>query len=497
MDWAATIPTDSWASTEARRNRSATALVTFVTSAGVTLRCTNRSATSSTRLGGRATPSRRATSRILSDSWRRARASSPRPWSFASEVRALFGGPELLGLLLLAFLLQLGLGEEVHLLLRDRGGPGEGLAAGVDVRAHPAPEDMGQDLVQRDGGALERAGRVDPVLAVLVLDDGARGVPDRAVLGDLQVLEGVDQPALHVPGPARPDRRVDETLAPSHGVEEVLRRREPALVRRRDEPAGVGPQVAPAEVRQGAAEVAAQEALAPDRLLAHGARHLRQVEHGAPGPGLRQDHGRVLETEVAARDVTGGVPCLAELAADHHLEGLLDGAAGHLLELALRVLLDELGDLLPGLAEGAVDLALRLLGDVLVVDAGREALHLDGGDREAAHLVEELPGAGHAAVPGDGVQDRPLLEGDGLGVDGAGLQDAVLHHDVGVVLAAHRGAVAPVPDVGAELQREVLREGEAEQLLPRPVLGAVLLRPRRRGDGVLDLREEVRHLAPG
>src|SRR5208283_4553745 len=72
---------------------------------------------------------------------------------------------------------------------------------------------------------------------------------------------------------------------------------------------------------------------------------------------------------------------------------------------------------------------------------------------------------------------------------------AVLDHDDGVVLARERRAVAPGPDVRAELDREVLREREREELLPRPERGAVLVLAGGRRERVVELREEVRHLA--
>ena len=156
--------------------------------------------------------------------------------------------------------------------------PGSGrllVEGGLDASAQRHRD----DLVQRDGQTAVPARRVDAVLAVLVLDDRAGGVAYRPVLVDVEVLEGVDQPALHVAGPARPHGRVDQTLPPSHGVEEVFRRRQAALVVRGDESAGVGAQVAAAIVRQRPVEESPHEALAPDGLPPNGAGHLRQVEH--------------------------------------------------------------------------------------------------------------------------------------------------------------------------------------------------------------------------
>src|SRR5688572_32524723 len=80
--------------------------------------------------------------------------------------------------------------------------------------------DLGEHLLEVDGVAAGRARRVHTVFTVGELDDGARGVAHGAVLGDLEVFQGVDQAALHVAGAARTDGRVDETLTSTHGVEE-------------------------------------------------------------------------------------------------------------------------------------------------------------------------------------------------------------------------------------------------------------------------------------
>src|ERR1041385_7316086 len=131
-----------------------------------------------------------------------------------------------------------------------------------------AAADLGEDLLVVPGVAAGRARRVDAFLAVDELDDGAGGVAHGAVLGDLEVLQGVDEAALHVAGAAGADGRVDEALAATHGVEEVLRGRQAGLVGRGDEALGLGAEVAPLEVRQGALVVAAVDALAADGLLA-------------------------------------------------------------------------------------------------------------------------------------------------------------------------------------------------------------------------------------
>src|SRR5207247_1774195 len=91
-------------------------------------------------------------------------------------------------------------------------------------------EDLLQDVVDVDRASLDAAGGIHAVLPELELDDRVRRVPDGPVLLHLEVLQGVDQTALHVPRPRGTDGGIDEAFASAHRVEEVLRRMEPALV---------------------------------------------------------------------------------------------------------------------------------------------------------------------------------------------------------------------------------------------------------------------------
>src|SRR5438445_13165435 len=97
-------------------------------------------------------------------------------------------------------------------------------------------------------------------------------------------LQGVDQTALHVPRPRRTDGGIDEAFASAHRVEEVLRRMEPALVRRLDETFRLRPEVTLLEVRQRPVPVAAAQALATDRLLPDRSGHLGKIQHRAADP---------------------------------------------------------------------------------------------------------------------------------------------------------------------------------------------------------------------
>src|SRR5207247_35076 len=102
-------------------------------------------------------------------------------------------------------------------------------------------EDLLKDVVDVDRSTLHASGRIHAVLTELKLDDRVRRIPDRPVFFHLEILEGVDQAALHVSRPRRAHGRVDEAFAPAHRVEEVFRRMEAALIRRFHEAFRLGP----------------------------------------------------------------------------------------------------------------------------------------------------------------------------------------------------------------------------------------------------------------
>ena len=176
--------------------------------------------------------------------------------------------------------------------------------------------------------------RVDAVLAVPELYDVADAVAHRAVVLDAQVLEGVDEAALHVAALLSAYSRVDQTLAATHAVEEVLQRREPVAVAVVDEAPRLRRRVPVLEVGQCAVLVAPHDALATDRLLSYAAHHLADVEAAAPRAAPGHDDARVAHTEPLLDGFTRLVTGLGELIHDLDLEGLLHRLAWEALELA-------------------------------------------------------------------------------------------------------------------------------------------------------------------
>src|SRR2546429_6241 len=348
------------------------------------------------------------------------------------------------------------------------------------------------------GAALDAAGRIHAVLAELELDDRVRRVPDRPVFLDFEVFEGVDQPALHVPRPRRPDGRVDEPFPTSHRVEEVLRRVEATLVRRLDESFRLRAEVALPEVRQRAVPVAAAQPLATDRLLSNRPRHLGEVQHGAAGPGPCHDHCAVLDPQMLPRNLSRLVPRASEDLHRFDLERLLERPSRHLLELPALVRLHEALDLLDRHLEDVRDLFLGLLGDVFIVNAGREAPDHDRADRHLRGLVDELPRGVRAVVPRELVHDLALERADRILVDRPRGDDPVLDHDEGVFLLQLFQADVPFRrNRRFERHAQVLRKDRGEQRLPGPELLAALLDIRRREVANVDLAQDICDLLPG
>src|SRR3989449_10719763 len=67
-------------------------------------------------------------------------------------------------------------------------------------------------------------GDVDPILTIPHLDDVSPRVSDRRVILDSEMLESVDETALHVPALLSPHCSVDQPLSSSHCVEAELNR---------------------------------------------------------------------------------------------------------------------------------------------------------------------------------------------------------------------------------------------------------------------------------
>src|SRR3989441_1335156 len=254
----------------------------------------------------------------------------------------------------------------------------------------------------------------------------------------------------------------------------------------------------PWTLRDGSTPSSPTKAPPAARLLADRSGHLGEVQHRAASPGSSHDHRAVLDAEVLARDLAGLVPRAAEDLHRFDLERLFEGPTGHLLELAPLVRLHEVLDLLDRGLEDVRDLLLRLLRDVLVVDARREAADHDRADRHLRGSVDELPRGVRAVVPGQLVHDLALEGADRVLVDRAGRDDAVLDHDERVfLLQLLQADVAFRRDRGLERHAEVLRQDRGEQRFAGPELLPAFLDVRLRKVPHVDLGEDERDLLPG
>src|SRR4030042_1501416 len=128
---------------------------------------------------------------------------------------------------------------------------------------------------------------VHPVLTCHELYDLVVGVPHAQVMADLQVLQGVYEPPLHVSGFSGAKGLVHEALPSVHYVPEQLERREAVLESPGDEAGGHGGEVSRPYVRKRPVSVSLLSPLPEYGLLPHHRSHLRGVYHGALGAGFR------------------------------------------------------------------------------------------------------------------------------------------------------------------------------------------------------------------
>mmetsp|Transcript_6640 Transcript_6640/g.16012 ORF Transcript_6640/g.16012 Transcript_6640/m.16012 type:complete len:609 (-) Transcript_6640:1097-2923(-) len=250
---------------------------------------------------------------------------------------------------------------------------------------------------------------VQPVVPVPELHHLPVGVAHRPVVADRQVLQGLHQPARHVPALGRLDRRVDEPLPPRHRVHEELGGGEPAEKGVFDKPLGGWVLAVDAEVREGAANEAVGDASAGELLLAYAPDHLGYV---LVGPfALAQRHHQHLVVIVEGLLGSSGdlVANLVELLTHQLLEGKLQVAARNPLQLALLVRGNELLACVVG-AEHDLPLCSE--------DGGRghdifqpkgEAVQPDPPGAELCDPRHPVSRRLSIAVPDEGVEERVLV----------------------------------------------------------------------------------------
>src|SRR5437879_11451178 len=117
-------------------------------------------------------------------------------------------------------------------------------------------------------------GDVDPVLAIPYLDYVSPRVSDRRVVLDSEMLESVDETALHVPALLSPHCSIDQPLSSSHCVEEELYRVQSIPITVIDEASRCSSHVSRFEEARGSSCVSPQHPVSTNILLSPVCAHL-------------------------------------------------------------------------------------------------------------------------------------------------------------------------------------------------------------------------------
>src|SRR5213592_1837959 len=150
-------------------------------------------------------------------------------------------------------------------------------------------------------------GDVDPVLTIPHLDDVSPRVSDRRVILDSEMLESVDETALHVPA-----------LLSPQCVEEELYRVQSIPITVIDEAPRCSSHVSRFEEAESSSSVSPQDPLSTNRLLTHVCSHLPNVERRASCPRPRHYYATIVHLEVLVCVFSGYVPSSRELIHDVH-----------------------------------------------------------------------------------------------------------------------------------------------------------------------------------
>ena len=292
--------------------------------------------------------------------------------------------------------------------------------------------------------------RVERVLAVEELEDGACGVAHSAVVLALHVLHALHQAPLRVARLACLHSSVAQTLTPAHCVEEELLRRQACQVRVHHKAAAQVPLVVLRKVRQRPVHKAERYALPLHVLLPHARQDLRDVDCVPLRPRVHcaLDAVPVVDTLVCvvSRLLTRVVQRLVHV----DLERLLHREPG----LDLRAPVTERRDLLLHLQERLVQHKLHVLLRLLVRDVVADPDGEPALQQPAVHHLLRLPQedlrALRAQLLPDRVRDAPArARPDQVLLDHPAQQLPVRDHHC--VLLELEPLVPPLPDVPAQV----------------------------------------------
>src|SRR5438034_10022213 len=159
-------------------------------------------------------------------------------------------------------------------------------------------------------------GDADPILPMPDLVDFSARVSDRRVILDSEMLESVDETALHVPTLLSPHCSIDQPLSSTHCVEEELYRVQSIPITVIDKASRCSSHVSRFEEAESSSSVSPQDPLSTNRLLTHVCSHLPNVERRASCPRPRHYYATIVHLELLVRVFCGYVPSSRELTHD-------------------------------------------------------------------------------------------------------------------------------------------------------------------------------------
>src|SRR6266581_734501 len=156
-------------------------------------------------------------------------------------------------------------------------------------------------------------GDVDPVLTIPHLDDVSTRVSDRRVILDSEMLESVDETALHVPALLSPHCSIDQPLSSTHCVEEELYRVQSIPITVIDEAPRCSSHVSRFEEDESSSSLSPQDPLSTNRLLTHFGSHQPNVERVASCPRARHYYATIVQLGILVCVFSGYVPSSRKL----------------------------------------------------------------------------------------------------------------------------------------------------------------------------------------
>src|SRR3989441_2594016 len=205
---------------------------------------------------------------------------------------------------------------------------------------------------------MRAVGDVGAVLAIPLLDDVSARVSDRRVIVDSEMLESVDETALHLPALLSPHCSIDQPLSSSHCVEEELYRVQSIPITVIDEASRCSSHVSRFEEAESSSSVSSQDPLSTNRLLTHVCSHLPNVERGASCARPRHYYATIVHLEVLVCVFSGYVSSSRELVHDVDFQRLFKRLSGKTFQRALSITLNVFIHLLLSLCNRLCDLLL-------------------------------------------------------------------------------------------------------------------------------------------